>query len=316
MPRSFRRRNRPLPFADLARRAGSARLRSPQWIRSDRGRGSPDGGEAGRTPRKNSRSAEPGSGHARIARSRAARINTALRSWTGSRRQDMADSVTGHDPELIWVDGFARLRPRPAIGRRAFDAGARGGPCLTPAGCAPDPSSDRSDERAARRRTAACVSTAWIIVFNKPFYPVYVWALIGRHAAAPRWRHCCSRRSTRRFPSSPEALRVGRAARPAAGRPLPTRSMRPRCSGADAGTELFLFPCALLAIVGFRAREAVASRVLTVAVYVAFVASARALRSAAPGMGAGRQARASSSSTPSPSASLTAFIGLRFASVE
>ncbi len=33
-------------------------------------------------------------------------------------------------------------------------------------------------------RTAACVSTSWIILANKPLYPLTVWVLLGAHAAA------------------------------------------------------------------------------------------------------------------------------------
>jgi hypothetical protein len=33
-------------------------------------------------------------------------------------------------------------------------------------------------------RTAACVSTAWLILINKPMYPIYVWALLGPDAAS------------------------------------------------------------------------------------------------------------------------------------
>ena len=32
-------------------------------------------------------------------------------------------------------------------------------------------------------RTAACVSTAWLMLINKPVYPLYVWLLIGGDAA-------------------------------------------------------------------------------------------------------------------------------------
>jgi hypothetical protein len=163
-------------------------------------------------------------------------------------------------------------------------------------------------------RTAACVSTAWIIVFNKPFYPVYVWALIGRHAAAASLATLLFAPLYAAVPYlARRSARGARLALPLVG--LADTLYATKMFGPDAGTELFLFPCALLAIVGFRAREAVASRILTLAVYVAFVALHGRY-------GAPLQAWAPDESArlfilnAFAVASLTAFIGLRFASVE
>ena len=82
--------------------------------------------------------------------------------------------------------------------------------------------------------------------------------------------------------------------------------------GPPAGTELFLFPCALLAIVGFSAGEAIASRTLVIVIYCASLALHG--RYGAPlqdwaSEDLGRLFALNAFSA----ASLTAFIGLRFA---
>jgi hypothetical protein len=85
--------------------------------------------------------------------------------------------------------------------------------------------------------------------------------------------------------------------------------------GPAGGTELFLLPCALLAIVGFSAKEFLAARALIVTIFVVFFALHG--RYGAPL----HEFSAIDSATlfnldVFAVASLTAFIGLRFARVE
>jgi len=156
--------------------------------------------------------------------------------------------------------------------------------------------------------TSASVTTAWVVVANKPFYPVYVWWLTGLDAArASLWTLA----AWPLFAALPWLARRS---------PLGARAGLPLVGAADSafatymfgegsGVESFLVPCAMLAALSFRASEARISWALTSLVYIAFAA----LRLAAP-----------AGVSPLPggllnlnlfsAASLTAFIGLRFAS--
>ena len=163
-------------------------------------------------------------------------------------------------------------------------------------------------------RTAACVSTAWIILVNKPCYPLYVWALIGADAAT---RSLATLAFAPLYAAIPYlARRSGLAARIAlvlVG--LVDTIYATKMMGPAAGTELFFFACGLLTIVGFAARDAAIARVLVIVVYLAYVAMH------------GRYGAPLQNWTPDDAArlfllngyaaaSLAAFIGLRFAKVE
>ncbi len=120
-------------------------------------------------------------------------------------------------------------------------------------------------------RTAACVSTAWIILLNKPAYPLTVWALIGAHAATLSLATVASAPLYALIAALAKRSGWGaRLALPLVG--LADTLYSTKLMGPAAGTELFLFPCALLAIVGFSAGEAIASRTLIVVIYCASVA--------------------------------------------
>ena len=88
-----------------------------------------------------------------------------------------------------------------------------------------------------------------------------------------------------------------------------------KAMGSGAGTELFLFPCALLAIIGFSAREATARRTLIIVIYCAAIALHGRYGAAFQAWSADDVTRLFSLNTFSV-ASLTAYIGLRFAQVE
>jgi len=158
---------------------------------------------------------------------------------------------------------------------------------------------------------AASATTAWAIVVNKPFYPLYVWGLVGDNVATSFWTlaawplFLAAAFGARRWPL---AARVGL---PLAG--LVDTAFSCLMFGAATGVEAFLVPCALLAALSFRADEAWVSRALTAVAFVAFVA----LRwLALPGLHPWPPAEAATLVTLNlySAASLTAFVGLRFAS--
>ena len=125
--------------------------------------------------------------------------------------------------------------------------------------------------------TSASVTTAWVVVANKPFYPVYVWWLTGLDAArASLWTLA----AWPLFAALPWLARRS---------PLGARAGLPLVGAADStfatymfgegsGVEAFLVPCAMLAALSFRAEEARISWALTSLVFLAFAA----LRYAAP----------------------------------
>jgi hypothetical protein len=156
--------------------------------------------------------------------------------------------------------------------------------------------------------TAASATTAWVVVANKPFYPLYVWGLAGLAAErASLWTLAAwplfgvLPLLARRWPL---AMRAGLPLVGAADTAFATVMF-----GQASGVEAFLVPCAALAALSLRAGEARISWALTAAVFLVFAA----LRYAAP---------AGVSPLPAgllnlnlfSAASLTAFVGLRFAS--
>ena len=160
-------------------------------------------------------------------------------------------------------------------------------------------------------RTAACVSTAWIILLNKPTYPLTVWALIGAHAAALSLATIASAPLYALIPAlASRSAWSARLALPLVG--LADTLYSTKLMGPAAGTELFLFPCALLAIVGFSAGEAIASRTLVILIYCASLALHGRYGAPLEDWGAEDPARLFALNAFS-AASLSAFIGLRFA---
>jgi hypothetical protein len=157
----------------------------------------------------------------------------------------------------------------------------------------------------AQALTSASVTTAWVVAANKPFYPVYVWWLIGPGAWASLWTLA----ALPLFAALPflarSAPRLARAGLPLVG--MADSAFATWLYGEASGVEAFLVPCAALAALSFRSSEARLARALTALVFVVFVV----LRYAAP-----------AGVWPSPglvnlnllsAASLTAFVGLRFA---
>ena len=157
----------------------------------------------------------------------------------------------------------------------------------------------------------ACLAVVWIILANKPLYPLYVWWLLGYDDAIRSFGTLLA------APGFAFLVWLGRR-NASAMRPglvllgLVDTLWATKWFGSAGGTELFLAPCALLAMVGFRASEAWASRALVILVFVAFAGlhgrfggPLVAMTVAAPATLFNLNAYAV--------ASLIAFIGLRFA---
>jgi hypothetical protein len=158
---------------------------------------------------------------------------------------------------------------------------------------------------------SASATTAWVIVGNKPFYPLYVWWLVAHNVATSFWTlaawplFLAVALGAKRWPLA------SRVALPLAG--LADTAFSDWMFGASSGVEAFLIPCAALSALSFRGEEAWTSRALTAATFVAFAA----LRLwAPPGLRPWPAAEAATLVTLNlySAASLTAFVGLRFAS--
>lgn len=164
---------------------------------------------------------------------------------------------------------------------------------------------------ATDERAQACLAVVWIILANKPLYPLYVWWLLGYDDAirslgtlfaAPGFAALIWLARRHAFAMRQGLVWLG----------LVDTLWATKWFGPAGGTELFLAPCALLAMQGFRASEAIWSRALVIVVFVAFVALHGrygdpfvAMSLAAPAALFNLNAYAV--------ASLIAFIGLRFA---
>lgn len=119
--------------------------------------------------------------------------------------------------------------------------------------------------------TQASVTVAWVILLNKPFYPLYVWWLVGSGVQA----------SLGTLVSVPFFLLVPYLAKRS---PLAARAALPligtldtlfetKLFGYGSGTELFLAPCIMLVALSFHATEAWWQRGMAVLLFVAFFAA-------------------------------------------
>jgi hypothetical protein len=160
---------------------------------------------------------------------------------------------------------------------------------------------------------SAGAAVAWVIVANKPLYPVTIWWFVGGGfepslatlIAAPLYAAVPF--LARRAPL------MARVATPAVG--LADTLLATKVFGPGSGTELFLFACGLLAALSFRPHEVWWSRGLIGLIFVAFVAmrlGGGAALYALPPDQLGRLLGLNIFS----SASLFAFIGLRFAGAD
>lgn len=119
--------------------------------------------------------------------------------------------------------------------------------------------------------TQATVTIAWVIVLNKPFYPVYVWYLVGNGVAA----------SLGTLLAAPLFLAIPFLARRSS---LAARIALPlvgtfdtlfetKLFGSASGTELFFAACIMLVALSFRAEEKWWQRGMAVLVFAVFVFS-------------------------------------------
>ncbi|MGV3551186.1 hypothetical protein [Rhizobium sp.] len=117
--------------------------------------------------------------------------------------------------------------------------------------------------------TQATVTVTWVIVLNKPFYPLYVWWLVGSGVQA----------SLGTLLSVPFFLFVLYLAR---NWPLAARLGLPivgtldtvfetKLFGYSSGTELFLAPCMMLAALSFNPLEKWWQRGLAAGIFLVFV---------------------------------------------
>ena len=156
-------------------------------------------------------------------------------------------------------------------------------------------------------RTDASVTTAWVVVANKPFYPLYVWWLAGSDWRASLWTLA----AWPLFAALPFLARrspfAARAGLPLVG--VADSAFACLMFGESSGVEAFFAPCAALAALSFSAAEAWTARALTALAFVVFAG----LRYAAPA-GLSPLSPVLLNLNLFSAASLTAFVGLRFAS--
>lgn len=117
--------------------------------------------------------------------------------------------------------------------------------------------------------TQATVTIAWVIFANKPFYPLYVWYLVGNGVTA----------SLGTLLAAPFFLVIPVIAHRT---PLAARLALPlvgtldtlfetKLFGTGSGTELFLAACVMLAALSFRGEERWAQRGLVALIFGAFL---------------------------------------------
>jgi hypothetical protein len=102
-------------------------------------------------------------------------------------------------------------------------------------------------------RAAAANRVAVLVAMNQPFYPLYVRAFVGDDG----WVTAVTLLSTPFFAVIPVVTKrsplIGRAMLPLAG--AANTMLTARAVGSASGVELFLFPCAMVAAMAFRAKE-------------------------------------------------------------
>ena len=160
---------------------------------------------------------------------------------------------------------------------------------------------------------SAGAAVAWVVLANKPLYPVAIWWFVGGGFEA----------SLATLIAAPLYAAVPFLARRA---PLTARVSTPvvgladtllatKVFGPGSGVELFLFACGLLAALSFRPHEVWWSRGLIGLIFVAFVAMRLGGGPALYALPADELGRLLDLNVFS-AASLFAFIGLRFAAAD
>ncbi|WP_337268229.1 hypothetical protein [Oryzifoliimicrobium ureilyticus] len=123
--------------------------------------------------------------------------------------------------------------------------------------------------------TQATVTVAWVIVANKPFYPLYVWWLVGSGVQAS----LATLFSAPFFLAIPFIARhhplIARLALPLVG--TIDTVLETKLFGTMSGTELFLAPCMMLAALCFYEREIWYRRAMIAVVFAAFLLTRNAI---------------------------------------
>ena len=160
---------------------------------------------------------------------------------------------------------------------------------------------------------SAGAAVAWVVLANKPLYPVTIWLFVGGGFTAS----LATLIAAPLYAAAPFLARraslTARAATPVVG--LADTLLATKVFGPGSGAELFLFACGLLAALSFRPHEVWWSRGLIGLIFVAFVAmrlGGGAALYALPPDELGRLLDLNIFSA----ASLFAFIGLRFAGAD
>ena len=123
--------------------------------------------------------------------------------------------------------------------------------------------------------TAATITIVWVIVLNKPFYPLSIWWLVGNGVDA----------SLISIASAPFFLAIvflakrsslaARIALPVVG--TVDTVFETKLFGTGAGTELFFAACIMLAALSFRAHEKLWQWAVTGFIFAAFLFSRYAI---------------------------------------
>ena len=160
--------------------------------------------------------------------------------------------------------------------------------------------------------TRATITVAWVIILNKPFYPLYVWYLVDDGAMA----------SLVTLLSVPFFLAIPFLAKKS---PLAARLALPlvgtidtlfetKIFGQASGTEFFFAACIMLAAMSFRADEKLWQYAMAILVFIAFFFSRTFLGAPLQSWSADDLATLLNLNAFS-AASLMVFIALRYAGI-
>ena len=158
--------------------------------------------------------------------------------------------------------------------------------------------------------TQAMVTIAWVIVANKPFYPVYVWYLVGSGVAASLWTLAAAPLFLTIPVLAKRSTLAARIALPLIGT-LDTW-FETKLFGHRSGTELFFAACIMLAAMSFHADEKWWQRGMAAFVFAVFFAS-RAFMGAPLHVWSESNLATLFSLNAFAVASLTTFVALRYA---
>lgn len=118
------------------------------------------------------------------------------------------------------------------------------------------------------QRVEAANFIALLVASNQPFYPLYIWWLVSDQI----WPSYYTFLSTPFFLAVPAVSRrnavAGRALLPLAG--IANGILCARLFGVQSGVEMFLIPCAVLAMLLFRPGERPVGYALTLAAFLAW----------------------------------------------